>query len=68
MNNLRVAEYCGAMESHHHYFDRQHAAAATGQAQGGKGGKQAPEDEGLSRWFRYAALSLASLQYRFGHR
>ncbi|XP_037084858.1 anaphase-promoting complex subunit 5-like [Pollicipes pollicipes] len=52
LNCLRVGELCGAVHSLYHSFDRMGAAA---------GGEP-------SRGLRYAALSLAALHARFGHR
>ena len=63
MNSLRVNEYCGAVDSLYHYFDR-HA----GVVNGGQGSKAKSEEEMGYHCLRYAALSMAALQYRFGHR
>ena len=64
MNYMRIKEYCGAMDSLHDYFDR-HLVGFGGSS---AAGKQKPDDEVTCRGFRYAALNMASLQYRFGHR
>ncbi|CAH1785514.1 unnamed protein product [Owenia fusiformis] len=60
LNNLRVNEYCGAINSLYHYFDRHQLTNPNA------GSKVKEEDYGRS--FRYAALNLAALHYRFGHR
>ncbi|XP_013393534.1 anaphase-promoting complex subunit 5 [Lingula anatina] len=63
LNNLRVDEYCGAIHSLYHYFDRHALASVLTSA--------ASKDEKLdecNKRFRYAALNLAALHYRFGHR
>ena len=57
LNYLRVQEYCGAVDSLYHYFDRQNMT----------NGSTSSEDV-TSRGYRYAALNMAALQYRFGHR
>ncbi|KAI0218824.1 Anaphase-promoting complex subunit 5 [Lamellibrachia satsuma] len=64
LNYLRVNEYCGAVESLHHYFDC-HLVDAN---KTNDTAKPKQEDEVICKGFRYAALSMAALQYRFGHR
>ena len=66
LNNLRIQEYCGAVESLHHYFDRQQMSAPPNAT--GSGSKSKQEEEMLHRGFRYAALNMAALHNRFGHR
>ena len=70
LNNLRVNEYCSAVESLFHYFDRQHVAVAPAPASAAARTRpdSTTEQEAASRGLRYAALNLASLHYRFGHR
>lgn len=65
LNNLRVSEYCSAIESLYHYFDRQQATFPNHHL---ATAKPKTDEEACSRGFRYAALNLASLHYRFGHR
>lgn len=65
MNNLRVGEYIGALESLFHYFDRK-LIMPSAASQPGQRAKQ--DDDINNRNFRYAALNMASLHYRFGHR
>lgn len=60
LNSLRVKEYCTALHNLYHYFDRNTNIGGDGS----HGNKNREED--VSR--RYAALNLASLHYRFGHR
>lgn len=56
-------EYCTALQNLHHYFDRQLVAPPPANA------KNKPEEEvTLPRGFRYAALNLVALHFRFGHR
>lgn len=57
LNNLRVKEYCTSLHNLYHYFDRNTNI-------GGDSNKN-PEDD-ISR--RYAALNLAALHYRLGHK
>ena len=64
LNYLRVNEYCGAIESLHHYFD----CHLVDFSKTNDSAKSKQEDEVSCRGFRYAALSMAALQYRFGHR
>ena len=64
LNYLRVNEYCGAIESLHHYFD----CHLVDFSKTNDAAKSKQEDEVSCRGFRYAALSMAALQYRFGHR
>ncbi|XP_048245886.1 anaphase-promoting complex subunit 5-like isoform X1 [Haliotis rufescens] len=61
LNSLRVKEYCTAVHNLYHYFDRN--ANLTGETTG-QANKNREED--VCR--RYAALNLAALQYRFGHK
>ncbi|XP_034191300.1 anaphase promoting complex subunit 5 ida [Osmia lignaria lignaria] len=56
LNCLRVNEYCGAVDSLYHCFDRLAAME----------NRSAPEDR--SRIFRYAALNLAVLHAQFNHK
>ncbi|XP_015586196.1 anaphase-promoting complex subunit 5 [Cephus cinctus] len=56
LNCLRVNEYCGALDSLYHCFDRFAPLES----------RSAPEDG--SRTFRYAALNLAALHAQFGHK
>ncbi|XP_076090764.1 anaphase-promoting complex subunit 5-like [Mytilus galloprovincialis] len=60
LNSLRVKEYCTALHNLYHYFDRNTNIGSDGSS----GNKN--REEAVSR--RYAALNLASLHYRFGHR
>ncbi|XP_041368923.1 anaphase-promoting complex subunit 5-like [Gigantopelta aegis] len=60
LNSLRVKEYCTALHNLYNYFNRS-ANMAEESATPGKG-----QDEDVSR--RYAALNLAVLLYRFGHK
>lgn len=60
LNSLRVKEYCGAVHYLYHCFDRNTLAN-----QDNKPGAN-PDDIGRS--FRYAALNLAALHCKFGHR
>ncbi|XP_060832174.1 anaphase-promoting complex subunit 5 [Bombus pascuorum] len=56
LNCLRVNEYCGAIDSLYHCFDRLAPLE----------NRSAPEDK--SRIFRYAALNLAVLHAQFNHK
>ncbi|XP_053994438.1 anaphase-promoting complex subunit 5 [Hylaeus volcanicus] len=56
LNCLRVNEYCGAVDSLYHCFDRLAPLE----------NRSAPEDR--SRIFRYAALNLAVLHAQFNHK
>ncbi|XP_043287109.1 anaphase-promoting complex subunit 5 [Venturia canescens] len=56
LNCLRVNEYCGALDSLYHCFDRLAPLE----------NRSAPEDR--ARTFRYAALNLAALHAQFGHK
>ncbi|XP_076645488.1 anaphase promoting complex subunit 5 ida isoform X1 [Halictus rubicundus] len=56
LNCLRVNEYCGAIDSLYHCFDRLAPLE----------NRSAPEDR--SRIFRYAALNLAVLHAQFNHK
>ncbi|KAK3769011.1 hypothetical protein RRG08_015751, partial [Elysia crispata] len=62
MNSLRVKEYCTALHNLCHFFDRK--ACPPGDSSPPKK-KSAPVEEVA---MRYAALNLASLQFRFGNR
>ncbi|WAR30726.1 APC5-like protein [Mya arenaria] len=62
LNSLRVKEYCTALHNLFHFFDRK-TIATFNKGQGH--GKHQPAEE-VHR--RYAALNLASLHYRFGHK
>ncbi len=66
MNYLRMYEYCGAVDSLYHYFDRQ--TAINEQPPSSANQRQKTEDETTNRSYRYAALNMAALHYRFGHR
>ncbi len=72
LNSLRVFEYCGAIDSLFHYFDRQMSLgdAAGGAAPSGSNAAQKPktDDDATNRSYRYAALSLCAAHFRFGHR
>jgi len=62
LNSLRVKEYCTALHNLFHYFDRKTTATfSKGQGQG-----RPNKEEEVHR--RYAALNLAALHYRFGHK
>ncbi|XP_031826496.2 anaphase promoting complex subunit 5 ida [Nomia melanderi] len=56
LNCLRVNEYCGAIDSLYHCFDRLASLE----------NRSAPEDR--SRIYRYAALNLAVLHAQFNHK
>ncbi|PNF24685.1 hypothetical protein B7P43_G17552 [Cryptotermes secundus] len=58
LNCLRVKEFCGAIDSLFHCFDRNSLSLDN------KGNNQ----EEKSRAFRYAALNLAVLHAQFGHK
>ncbi|CAG5119775.1 unnamed protein product [Candidula unifasciata] len=62
MNNLRLKEYCTALHNLYHYFDRKACAHSDGS---NSNKKKAASDEVA---MRYAALNLASLQFRFGNK
>ena len=69
MNSLRVSEYCSAVESLYHYFDRRQLPAQTPTTTTATtSAPKKQEDENVNMHYRYAALNLASLHYRFGHR
>ncbi|KAK3604055.1 hypothetical protein CHS0354_028688 [Potamilus streckersoni] len=59
LNSLRVKEYCTAVHNLYHYFDRNVNLMETNSTNKGK-------EEDTCR--RYAALNLALLHYRFGHK
>ncbi|XP_023229697.1 anaphase-promoting complex subunit 5-like isoform X1 [Centruroides sculpturatus] len=60
LNSLRVMEYCGAIENLYHHFDRSvHIHQDT---------KLSSNNEETDRNFRYAALNLAILHAKFGHK
>lgn len=61
LNSLRVKEYCTAIHNLFHYFDRLNRKSSQNVPANTKGKR----DEYIRR---YAALNLASLQYRFGHK
>ncbi|XP_059168333.1 anaphase-promoting complex subunit 5-like [Physella acuta] len=61
INSLRVKEYCTAVHSLYHYFDRKACAVHDGNVSKKKG---VAEEVAM----RYAALNLASLQFRFGNK
>uniref|UniRef100_T1IR26 Anaphase-promoting complex subunit 5 n=1 Tax=Strigamia maritima TaxID=126957 RepID=T1IR26_STRMM len=58
LNNIRVKEYCGAINHLYHCFDRNTLS--------NQDSKSCADDVGRS--FRYAALNLAALHCRFGHK
>ncbi|KAG8222193.1 hypothetical protein J437_LFUL001285 [Ladona fulva] len=58
LNCMRVREFCGAVHSLHHCFDRSTVVADS------KGITQDEKNKG----FRYAALNLAALHAQFGHK
>ncbi|XP_071450203.1 anaphase-promoting complex subunit 5 [Hetaerina americana] len=58
LNCMRVKEFCGAVHSLHHCFDRSTVVADS------KGITQDEKNKG----FRYAALNLAALHTQFGHK
>lgn len=62
MNSLRLKEYCTALHNLYHYFDRK---ACTPSDAGNSNKKKGASDEVA---MRYAALNLASLQFRFGNK
>ncbi|BFZ20186.1 hypothetical protein BsWGS_23225 [Bradybaena similaris] len=62
MNSLRLKEYCTALHNLYHYFDRK---AGTPSDAGNSNKKKGTSDEVA---MRYAALNLASLQFRFGNK
>ena len=70
LNNLRVREYCTAMESAYAYFDRRNVlvTSSTTSASRSKSKNEASETVRTSQMFRYAALNLATLHFQFGHR
>ena len=59
MNCLRLKEYCTAVHNLYHYFDRKACPPNDGTQ-----GKKKGDDVAM----RYAALNLASLQFRFGNK
>ncbi|CAL1536811.1 unnamed protein product [Lymnaea stagnalis] len=61
INSLRVKEYCTALHNLYHYFDRKACAPTETNPPKKKG---AAEEVAM----RYAALNLASLQFRFGNK
>lgn len=62
MNSLRVKEYCTALHNLCHFFDRK----ACPPAESSPPKKKVARVEEIA--MRYAALNLASLQFRFGNR
>lgn len=60
LNALRVKEYCGAVNHLYHCFDRNTLA--------NNETKPAANPDDIGRSFRYAALNLAALHCRFGHK
>jgi len=62
LNSLRVREYCTALHNLFHYFDRKTTFTLDQQGQGQGKHKEAEVHR------RYAALNLAALHYRFGHK
>ena len=65
LNSLRVREYCTAFHNLFHYFDRNITLTAE-TAQQESSQKLKTKEKAVCR--RYAALNLAALHYRFGHR
>lgn len=63
LNNLRVREYCTAVHNLYHYFDRNNTLSGGNAMQINSKNR---EEDNISR--RYAALNLAALHFRFGHR
>ncbi|XP_005090954.2 anaphase-promoting complex subunit 5 [Aplysia californica] len=61
MNSLRLREYCTALHNLYHYFDRKACTPNDGNPNKKKG-------NGDEVAMRYAALNLASLQFRFGNK
>ncbi|KAL3872067.1 hypothetical protein ACJMK2_040023 [Sinanodonta woodiana] len=59
LNSLRVKEYCTAVHNLYHYFDRNMSLMDSNSTNKGR-------EEDVCR--RYAALNLALLHYRFGHK
>ncbi|KAM7434149.1 Anaphase-promoting complex subunit 5 [Porites harrisoni] len=66
LNCLRTNEFKEALDSLYHYFDRQQWQGDS-LANKGVGDSEEAETERCHR-FRYAALNLAALHCRFGHR
>ncbi|KAL4219240.1 Anaphase-promoting complex subunit 5 [Mactra antiquata] len=64
MNCLRVKEYCTAVHNSFHYFDRKTGFSVNSEPKANNQNK--PKEEEVHR--RYAALNLAALHYRFGHK
>ena len=65
LNSLRVREYCTAFHNLFHYFDRNITLTSdTGQQDANQ--KNKVKEKAVCR--RYAALNLAALHYRFGHK
>ena len=64
LNSLRVKEYCTALNNLFHYFDRK--TSFTVEQTPPQQGQNKHKDEEVHR--RYAALNLAALHYRFGHK
>ncbi|XP_035670806.1 anaphase-promoting complex subunit 5-like [Branchiostoma floridae] len=62
LNSMNVYEWCGAVQSLHLYFDRFSLHSQHNQQ------SKPNEDAMAARSYRYAALNLASLHCRFGHR
>ncbi|GFN82740.1 anaphase-promoting complex subunit 5-like [Plakobranchus ocellatus] len=62
MNSLRVKEYCTALHNLYHFFDRKTNTPSDGSPTK----KKSVSVEEVA--MRYAALNLASLQYRFGNK
>lgn len=64
LNCLRVKEYCTAVHNSFHYFDRKTGVSVDPDPNPPSQNKQ--KEEEVHR--RYAALNLAALHYRFGHK
>jgi len=67
LNYLRVGEYCGAVDSLYHYFDR-HTAAALETPPAGAANRSRQEEDPSCRGLRYAALTMAALHHHFKHK
>ena len=67
MNYLRVHEYCAAMDSLYHYYDR-HQPGGNTSKQFSAITKTKLDEDVFCKSLRYAALNLAALHHKFGHR
>lgn len=66
MNYLRLHEYCGALGSLYEYFDQ--CQVLQGPPSSSSRSKTNTEDDVHIRNHRYAALNVAAMEFRFGHR